>query len=284
MIWISIHAPAKGATGRRGGGTGMKCISIHAPAKGATPPYPKRPPCRCHFNPRSRKGSDLNICINPSYLSYNFNPRSRKGSDDIFTSQFAIATISIHAPAKGATLSAHPSYPRKPISIHAPAKGATGLHHQHACNMDISIHAPAKGATKDRKTKKTIIVISIHAPAKGATAIPLGMFKTTKISIHAPAKGATRHGDVIKGIKHISIHAPAKGATCLHRNIIIFLQPFQSTLPQRERPVQTYNELSALGFQSTLPQRERRFCCFVSFARFINFNPRSRKGSDAVWA
>ena len=99
-------------------------ISIHAPAKGATmgtlhfqnsilfqSTLPRRERhsihqgCenRRHFNPRSREGSDkdsLKIC---SMLKY-FNPRSREGSDlNAFNGQ-AYGSISIHAPAKGATM------------------------------------------------------------------------------------------------------------------------------------------------------------------------------------
>ena len=78
-------------------------------------------------------------------------------------------TISIHAPAKGATVQAAESaattaafqstLPRRErlfaaykadvtaISIHAPAKGATGKAYQNTQRASISIHAPAKGAT-----------------------------------------------------------------------------------------------------------------------------------------
>ena len=58
-----------------------------------------------YFNPRSREGSDwdINRIINGNG---NFNPRSREGSD-LFVplSPSGGATISIHAPAKGATTS-----------------------------------------------------------------------------------------------------------------------------------------------------------------------------------
>ena len=57
--WISIHAPVKGATGKRRYFYGRTIkISIHAPVKGATAiritadcPYR-------HFNPRTREGCD----------------------------------------------------------------------------------------------------------------------------------------------------------------------------------------------------------------------------------
>ena len=55
--------------------------------------------------------------------------------------------ISIHAPARGATVPTIGNVLFVEISIHAPARGATVL--ASAFNMDkaISIHAPARGAT-----------------------------------------------------------------------------------------------------------------------------------------
>ena len=56
--------------------------------------------------------------------------------------------------------------------------------------------------------------------------------------------------------KNISIHAPAKGATLQERSI-----------------------RHTLIFQSTLPRRERHHKSLLQFYR-LNFNPRSREGSD----
>ena len=64
----------------------------------------------CHFNPRSRGGSDLPIAI---ILAQVYN-------------------ISIHAPAEGATKTVKQTFPISNISIHAPAEGATQLSCQKA--------------------------------------------------------------------------------------------------------------------------------------------------------
>ena len=58
------------------------------------------------------------------------------------------------------------------ISIHAPAKGATSVAGIPEVESEISIHAPAKGATPAPAQPKKSNEISIHAPAKGATAMP----------------------------------------------------------------------------------------------------------------
>ena len=100
-FYISIHAPARGATNASAKKQTPLNISIHAPARGATNdrlnnqmyfPFQSTLPrgerqhrlggaCSCHnFNPRSREGSDFNVYIKIIYHFY-FNPRSREGSD-----------------------------------------------------------------------------------------------------------------------------------------------------------------------------------------------------------
>ena len=106
--WVSIHAPARGATRctgfrilqghqgfnprpRTGSDHGLSCsmrviqssVSIHAPARGAT----------CSLS------HAVAACL------WGFNPRPRTGSDEIdFASGVRRASaVSIHAPARGAT-------------------------------------------------------------------------------------------------------------------------------------------------------------------------------------
>ena len=63
------------------------------------------------FNPRSRKGSDTSADIT-DYRPDDFNPRSRKGSDLFgIDTLFFVITISIHAPARGATYRMHTGFP-----------------------------------------------------------------------------------------------------------------------------------------------------------------------------
>ena len=121
---ISIHAPAKGATVPHLSEHYRIAISIHAPAKGATPcryrrsavhagfqsTLPRRERRRsgagnCQrwdFNPRSREGSDRETLDTITFKN-NFNPRSREGSDLFLYKLNCHNSISIHAPAKGAT-------------------------------------------------------------------------------------------------------------------------------------------------------------------------------------
>ena len=100
---ISIHAPAKGATCVIFTSVKASQISIHAPAKGATRSRRARRVMESDFNPRSREGSDtLAQCAHIGQTD--FNPRSREGSDPFLLSKDPQYEISIHAPAKGATV------------------------------------------------------------------------------------------------------------------------------------------------------------------------------------
>ena len=124
---ISIHAPARGATGRlicrirfsiyfnprpRAGGDtpdgtaiGIALISIHAPARGATYEDP----------------SDI-----VDVLVFQSTP-PRGGRQKQFVKFVSLALISIHAPARGATYPDKHPHDQHGISIHAPARGATSI-------------------------------------------------------------------------------------------------------------------------------------------------------------
>ena len=145
-------------------------ISIHAPAKGATGAQEEKAMQDRNFNPRSREGSDGanyggfdndNISIHAPAkgatsssclgvtLGVDFNPRSREGSD----------------------LTTHSTNPiTRPISIHAPAKGATQVWTGCIYKEVFQSTLPRRERQVDIKSKIRAEWISIHAPAKGATA------------------------------------------------------------------------------------------------------------------
>ena len=143
---ISIRAPARGATFSNRQKGGVKHISIRAPARGATSVRTVSQKQSSDFNPRSREGSDLDRklkAINQNVFQSalprgerrstnsqgkfgnDFNPRSREGSD----------------------ISKCAAQPVITISIRAPARGATAVRSALICSMIISIRAPARGAT-----------------------------------------------------------------------------------------------------------------------------------------
>ena len=78
----------------------------------------------------------------------------------------------------------------------------------------------------------------------------------------------------------ISIHAPAKGATRVHRARRA-RRAFQSTLPRRERRSKSRLPSPFVNFNP----RSREGSDYLPFAilhRPFYFNPRSREGSDSV--
>ena len=134
IIFLSLlfqSTPPRG--GRRACGSTIRRldrVSIHAPARGATSCLAGIIQDHHGFNPRPRAGGDFLVyhdlasflCFNPrpraggdinrpktNTTLHCFNPRPRAGGDGIFRLSCVPSGVSIHAPARGATLSALPS-------------------------------------------------------------------------------------------------------------------------------------------------------------------------------
>ena len=127
------------------------------------------------------------------------------------------------------------------ISIHAPARGATvkelceivwgefqstlprGERRVFLChvtdNRSISIHAPASGATKQAAAPFRNCSYFNPRSREGSDARGRGGGAAEGISIHAPASGATNETMALVTAGAISIHAPASGATPKNRSI-----------------------------------------------------------------
>ncbi len=178
-----------------------------------------------------------------------------------FRMALAAIAVSIHAPARGATLSgvvrawketsfnprprtgsdlAHPCLAAKCTTRFNP-RPRTGSDDiqivAYALDKRVSIHAPARGATGGILDQPAGLMVSIHAPARGATGLTVLDFDDIQVSIHAPARGATGRLGIKRDAAIVSIHAPARGATNQHRLICRRLA-FQSTPPHGERPSQ----------------------------------------------
>ena len=77
-------------------------VSIHAPARGATIFTNIQMAEIISFNPRAREGRDQGWAYIMT-LYYCFNPRAREGRDKIEDGEIIHNSVSIHAPARGAT-------------------------------------------------------------------------------------------------------------------------------------------------------------------------------------
>ena len=131
---VSIHAPARGATLKDSSWSIPNSVSIHAPARGATYRLFKTFTSKYKFQFTHPRG--VRLYLPRSYGNRcSFNSRTRAGCDvlkalvnDLYS------PVSIHAPARGATLSIFANCKDTIVSIHAPARGATANNYMDAAS------------------------------------------------------------------------------------------------------------------------------------------------------
>ena len=121
----------------------------------------------------------------------------------------------------------------------------------------ISIHTPAKGATASGDGNRNRPEISIHTPAKGATRPLTRPSSSARYFNPRSREGSDAECGYPLSYACISIHAPVKGATYsvwadYVRKLISIHTPVKGATPNTPR----------------------------KFPSFLNFNPRSREGSD----
>ena len=149
------------------------------------------------------------------------------------------------------------------------------------CETDcsISIHAPTRGATISQAPNGNIYIFQSTLPQGERQTITSATEVVQNISIHAPTRGATYCFYDTARLLYISIHAPTRGATNTDWKML-FTLPFQSTLPQGERPtVKTIVHISlVISIHAPTRGATPQPCCHRR--PLSNFNPRSHKGSD----
>ncbi len=122
------------------------------------------------------------------------------------------------------------------VSIHAPAWGATDRPDFDVRDRVVSIHAPAWGATVTTAIRYPNRPVSIHAPAWGATdSLSSGGVQSNCFNPR-PRVGGDRHQRRHTHLHLVSIHAPAWGATCQSFRRKTNPGVFQSTPPRGGRP------------------------------------------------
>src|SRR5271165_1588342 len=145
-VWVSIRAPARGATGACRFVYNLARVAIRAPARVATTvmtrddgfvlfrsalPRGERPLIGDAIGDSSSFRSALPRGERPGHDAVwprveRFDPRSRAGSDVGADRRWLVGSVSIRAPARGATFRLLRLHARDPVSIRAPARGATG--------------------------------------------------------------------------------------------------------------------------------------------------------------
>ena len=215
-------------------------------------------PSHLYFNPRSREGSDIfRGRLHPGYFS--FQSTLPRGERPRASRHFAVgSSISIHAPARGATKTFVRFYTYCTTFQSTLPRGER----HDTCFLTLLKFQFQSTLPRGERLGFVFLVpariaISIHAPARGATATDQLSHNVCNISIHAPARGATVKHYSASCTIDISIHAPARGATHYCKETYKILCNF--------------NPRSREG-SDLLPS--------LSFLRQFDFNPRSREGSD----
>ena len=144
MTVVSIHAPARGATFDHERDGSICAVSIHAPARGAT---------------------RLALI---QYAADRFNPRPREGGDDIPCAFARFDPLFQSTPPRGGRPSPLSIQPWMVVSIHAPARGAT-LRLHFGLEIVMFQSTPPRGGRLLARGREPLLVVSIHAPARGAT-------------------------------------------------------------------------------------------------------------------
>ena len=199
-----------------------------------------------------------------------------------------MCTISIHAPAKGATFKIRALTQDENISIHAPAKGATLiLGHTPAGMLNFNPrsregsdakrswkycgHRRFQSTLPRRERLGSMYIFCIIAPFQSTLPRRERHYvfyynqRFYNISIHAPAKGATHTTPCPHTSQWDFNPRSREGSDPASAPLVKVLTiEFQSTLPRRERLVTFTPRLFSYIFQSTLPRRERRAYIVIS--------------------
>ena len=199
----------------------MLFVSIHAPAWGATGFKSNTSLYKTCFNPRPRMGGDLRM--GEHWKNKNkFQSTPPHGGRPLCLILFVREGRFQSTPPHGGRHN-HLLEQRKTVyvSIHAPAWGATFLNCKNQESCFVSIHAPAWGATLAKQDGEWHLFVSIHAPAWGATKLgqdgcAIYLFQST------PPHGGRRWLVWYKAAGMVSIHAPAWGATNERKQLKIF--------------------------------------------------------------
>ena len=165
----------------------------------------------------------------------NFNPRSREGSDSINFANCFCDTISIRAPARGATFN---SPVNDPVLQFQSALPRGERHLQRNIIIPTKNFNPRSREGSDISGGKfrDMLLISIRAPARGATGSTLQCFRFVIQFQSALPRGERRSGAIrLNNFFIISIRAPARGATQYQGGANAWIE-FQSALPRGERP------------------------------------------------
>ena len=192
-------------------------VSIHAPARGATSSPSGVQGLHGSFNSRAREGRDQG-CFEPIASPREFQfTRPRGARRKISCWRAPLSEVSIHAPARGATLHFEATYPAVESFNSRAREGRDGKMGRLLLEQRGFNSRAREGRDAGFRASDIASPVSIHAPARGATnTIDVSTIGTEWFQFTRP-RGA-RPGRAVgsAGQGRVSIHAPARGATLIH--------------------------------------------------------------------
>ena len=232
------------------------------------------------FNSRpSARGDTAQLSTVRRITHFNSRPSARGDRPSVQCRR--TGRISIHAPPRGATLTA---------AVHAAIAALfqfTPLREGRLCARRKARKSSRFQFTPLREGRPPTFTpdaeklrISIHAPPRGATVIQELRNIVTRISIHAPPRGATFLRSLCcSNFYQISIHAPPRGATGLRRGGDLYPRHFNSRPSARGDHIDNACD-PRYTFQFT-PLREGRRTCTGTCTCNGYFNSRPSARGDA---
>ena len=186
-----------------------------------------------------------------------FNPRSREGSDQRQSGSVLVSRISIHAPAKGATINL------RLVDCSSTFQSTLPRRERHAAELE-RLHRDEFQSTLPRRER----------PVKSAQCVSaIAAFQSTLPRRERPRPCRSRAAD-----ERFQSTLPRRERRTAAKSCPLLLL-FQSTLPRRERLDPEEVEKIAKDFnpRSREGSDSRTNNCIVGIRYF---NPRSREGSD----
>ena len=206
-------------------------VSIHAPARGATNFLRL---CRCYGLFQSTRPHGARRAASKSANACRcFNPRARTGRDAIEDGVLIDVSVSIHAPARGAT-KGEGAFQLDMVFQSTRPHGARPIRQADSIRLQCFNPRARTGRDERGRSAPLGVKVSIHAPARGATEsaswqLILTVFQSTRP--HGARPFAQRRPSSVRGFNPrartgrdaglfclrfpfgVSIHAPARGAT-----------------------------------------------------------------------
>ena len=235
-----------------------------------------------------------------------FNPRSREGSDPTAVFLLHFPSISIHAPARGATAGITATQNLSQDFNPRSREGSDTVCSPFVISSQYFNPRSREGSDLPSWCIWSMAsIISIHAPARGATGDAKDIWLAVR-NFNPRSREGSDHKFISSASKMRYFNPRSREGSDIQptRNKRETADKFQSTLPRGERPpsfparsrcCRYFNPRSREGSDMPelrltcgkkisihAPARGATATASVGFARFVNFNPRSREGSDVL--